>query len=69
MKKSIERCLGTAVGAAAAIVLGFVSLPIGPGTTGQAAFLGLLLAVLFFAVPYYFFKTRQFGYAQVLGLM
>lgn len=69
MKKSIERCLGTAVGAAAAIVLGFISLPIGPGTTGQAAFLGLLLAVLFFALPYYFFKTRQFGYAQVLGLI
>ena len=69
MKKSIERCLGTAVGAAAAIVLGFISLPIGPGSRGQAAFLGLLLAVLFFALPYYFFKTRQFGYAQVLGLI
>lgn len=69
MKKSIERCLGTAVGAAAAIALGFISLPIGPGTRGQAAFLGLVLAVLFFALPYYFFKTRQFGYAQVLGLI
>lgn len=54
MKKSIERCLGTAVGAAAAIVLGFISLPIGPGTRGQAAFLGLVLAVLFFALPLFF---------------
>ena len=67
MKKAIERMLGTVVGAAAAIILGFISILIGPGTKGQAAFLGAMLAILFFALPYYFFKTRQFGYAQLLG--
>ena len=67
MKKSIERMGGTIVGAAAAIALGFLSLLFGAGTQAQSAFLGTIMAVLLFVIPYYMFKTKGFSYGQVLG--
>lgn len=69
VKKSIERVLGTAIGAAFALAIGFISLQIGEGTRGQAAFIGVILSVLFFVCPYYLAKTEGFGYAQLLGFV
>ena len=66
-KKSIERMGGTIVGAAAAIALGFLSLLFGAGTQAQSVFLGTIMAVLLFVIPYYMLKTKGFSYGQVLG--
>ena len=69
LKKSVHRIGGTMIGSSLAIVLGFISLQIGHGTSGQAAFLGVVLTIIFFAFPYYLAKTKNFTYAAGLGFV
>lgn len=68
VKKSIERILGTILGASIGVGIGFLSLLFGQGTSGQAAFLGVILAVFLFAWPYYCHKKKTTGYMQVLTI-
>ena len=73
LKKLIERTIGTVVGALLAFPVGFASLAIArgtPGTSGQAAFLGVALALHGFLFPYVADRLGyRSSYAAILGCM
>lgn len=52
VQKMYERCLGTLVGAAIGVILGFIGFAASSNDIHQAAFLGVLFAITSFIVPY-----------------
>jgi len=69
MKKSFHRLCGTVVGAAIGLAVGFLSSLIGYGSRGQAAFIGIMIVLQSFAIPYYFHHKKYTPYGLVLGLI
>ena len=69
MKKSVHRLVGTIVGAAIGLAVGFLSSLIGYGSRGQAAFIGIMIALQSFAIPYYCHQKKYTPYGLVLGFI
>jgi len=69
MKKSFHRLVGTIVGAAIGLAVGFLSSLIGYGSRGQAAFIGIMIALQSFAIPFYCHQKKYTPYGLVLGFI
>lgn len=69
MKKSFHRLFGTVCGAASGLAIGFLSSLTGYGTSGQAAFIGIMIVLQSFAIPAYFHYKKYTPYGLVLGLI
>ena len=69
MKKSFHRLFGTVIGAAIGLAVGFLSSLIGYGSRGQAAFIGIMIALQSFAIPYYCHQKKYTPYGLVLGFI